>query len=379
MTDPRVLSQRMLERLASSGETTPAWSEAFAAVPRHQFIPDTIWITRDAELVPLYRAEDPQEWMQRAYGPAAVITQVDDGHPAGPGRYITSSASQPTVVVLMLDALDAQPGMRVLEIGTGTGYNAALLAHRLGSANVTSVEIDSGLAEHARRALRAADYPLTVITADGTRGYPPHAPYDRIMSTAAVQQVPYSWIAQTCPGGKILTPWGTHYHNGALASFIVHGDGTATGRIVGNVAFMFLRDQRIYASVDDEECDKTTARASHTSVAPYSVVGDYDASLAIGMTVPECSVIMVSDSTAELTGTLWFIDPGSGSWASMHYQPHTGSYPIYQSGPRNLWDEVETAYHWWLQAGSPGPERWRITITPEGQQVTLTETSTSVS
>lgn len=382
MTDPQVLSQRMLDRLASSGELTPAWCEALAAVPRHQFIPDTIWITRDAELVPLHRAEDPQEWMRRAYGPTAVITQVDDGHPAGPGqrgRYITSSASQPTVVVLMLDMLDAQLGMRILEIGTGTGYNAALLAQRLGSANVTSVEIDPHLAEHARRALRTTGHQLAVITADGTLGYPPHAPYDRIMSTAAVQRVPYSWIAQTRPDGKILTPWGTHYHNGALASFIVNDDGTAQGRIVGNVAFMFLRDQRIYASVDDDECDETTARTSHTSVAPYCVAGDYDACLAIGMTVPDCSVIMVSDPTAELTGTLWFVDPDTGSWATMRYQPHADTYPIHQSGPRNLWDEVETAYHWWLQAGSPGPERWRITITPEGQQITLTEVNTPAS
>ena len=269
--------------------------------------------------------------------------------------------------------------MRVLKIGTGTGYNAALLAQRLGSANVTSVEIDPHLAEHARRALRTTGHQLAVITMDGTRGYPPHAPYDRIMSTAAVQQVPYPWVAQTRPGGTILTPWHTAYHDGALASFTVNTDGSAEGRIVGNAAFMFLRDQRIHASIDDEECDETTARESHTSVAPYSVVGDYDASLAIGMTVPDCSVIMVSDPTAELTGTLWFVDPRTDSWATMHCQPDNGTYPIHQSGPRNLWDEVETAYHWWLQAGSPGPERWRITITPEGQQVTLAETTTPVS
>jgi methyltransferase of ATP-grasp peptide maturase system len=382
MTDPRILSQQLLDRLASSGELTPVWSEAFAAVPRHQFIPDMIWTTHNTELVPLRRIEGPQEWMQRVYGPAAVITQVDDGHPAGPGRrgrYITSSASQPNVVVRMLDALDAQPGMRVLEIGTGTGYNAALLAHRLGAENVTSVEIDPHLAEHARRALETSGYPLAVITADGTRGYPLHAPYDRIMSTAAVQQVPYPWIAQTRPGGKILTPWGTHYHNGALVSFIVNGDGTAQGRIVDNVAFMFLRDQRIYASIDDEECDETTARKSNTTVAPYSVVGDYDASLAIGMKVPGCSVIIVPDPTAELTGTLWFVDPDTDSWANMHYQPNTSVYPIHQSGPRNLWDEVETAYHWWREAGRPGPERWQITVTPEGQQVTLTEPSAPAS
>ncbi|MGH3824223.1 MAG: methyltransferase domain-containing protein [Pseudonocardiaceae bacterium] len=374
-----VLTQQLIDRLTSSGELTAAWSEAFAAVPRHRFIPETIWRIDGAELVALHRADDPQEWVQRAYGPAAVIIQVDDGHPAGPGqrgRYITSSASQPNVVALMLDALDATPGMRVLEIGTATGYNAALLAHRLGPHNVTSVEIDPDLAEHARRALTTSGYPVTVITADGTQGYPPHAPYDRIMSTAAVQQVPYPWVAQTRPGGKILTPWGTPYHNGALTSFTVNGDGTAEGHIVGNVAFMFLREQRIYASVDDEECDETTARRSHTNVAPYSVAGDYDASLAIGMKVPDCSVITVPDPTAELTGTLWFIDPITDSWANLHYQPNTSSYPIHQSGPRNLWDEIETAYHWWRAAGRPGPGRWRITITPDGPHVTLTEATT---
>ncbi len=119
------------------------------------------------------------------------------------------------------------------------------------------------------------------------------------MSTAAVQQVPYPWVTQTRPGGKILTPWGTLYHNGALAAFTVNGDGTAEGRLVGNVAFMFLRDQRIYASVDDEECDETTARHSRTSVTPYySVAGDYDASLTVGMKVPNSTVITESCSVS---------------------------------------------------------------------------------
>ncbi|MGH3925294.1 MAG: hypothetical protein ACRDTT_20945, partial [Pseudonocardiaceae bacterium] len=145
MTDTEVLTQQLVDRLTSSGELTAAWCDAFTAVPRHRFIPETIWRIDSAELAPLHRSDDPQEWMQRAYGAAAVIIQVDDGHPAVPGQrghYITSSASQPNVVALMLNALDTQPGMRVLEIGTATGYNAALLAHRLGPRNVTSVEID---------------------------------------------------------------------------------------------------------------------------------------------------------------------------------------------------------------------------------------------
>ncbi len=371
-TDPQRLSQDLLDDLTGSGELAPAWSEAFAAVARHRFIPDTIWVTDGAGLVPLHRAENPREWMRRAYGPAAVIAQVEAGHPVGPGqrgRHSTSSASQPNVVARMLDAVDAQPGMRVLEIGTGTGYNAALLAHRLGAQNITSIEIDPDLAEHASTALTTTGYPVTVITADGADGYLPHAPYDRIMSTAAVQRVPYPWVTQTRPGGAILTPWHTAYHDGALALFTVNADGSAEGRIVGNVAFMFLRGQRIDASIDDEECDEATARASYTSVAPYSVAGDYDAALAIGMKVPGCSVITVPDPDAELTGTLWFVDPDTDSWANLHYQPHTRTYPIHQSGPRNLWDEIEAAYHWWCQAGRPGPQRWRLPITPDAQRI----------
>jgi protein-L-isoaspartate O-methyltransferase len=91
--------------------------------------------------------------------------------------------------------------MRVLEIGTGTGYNAALLAHRLSAENIVSVEVDPAVAEHARRVLAAAGFgALTVVSADGAEGYLPRAPYDRVSSTVATAEVPYAWVAQTCPG-----------------------------------------------------------------------------------------------------------------------------------------------------------------------------------
>jgi protein-L-isoaspartate(D-aspartate) O-methyltransferase len=363
--------------LASSGELRPVWSGAFAAVARHRFIPDTIWLTDHDGLAPLHRRENPQEWMQRAYASAAVITQVDDGHPAGPGErgcYITSSASQPEVIALMLTTLDAEPGMRVLEIGTGTGYNAALLAHRLGAQNVISMEIDPDLADHARRILTATGYPVAVITGDGAQGYPPGAPFDRIISTAAVRRVPTPWVMQTRPGGTIVTPWGTPYHNGALVSFTVSGDGTAEGRIVGTVAFMRLRDQRFRATIDDERYDENTARRSHTTVAPYSVASDYDASLAIGMRVPNCTNIYIPAGRGSDHARLWFVDPITDSWANVVHQPGAEEYPVHQSGPRDLWDEIETAYRWWRDAGRPSAERWRITVTPDGQQVILTPT-----
>jgi protein-L-isoaspartate O-methyltransferase len=132
----RPLWAELVEGLAAAGVLAEQWRAAFLAVPREVFIPEVIWRYAGDDLVPLRRCDAPQEWLRRAYGPRYVVTQVDDGTPAGPeerGRRATSSASRPDIVALMLNAGHLEPGMRVLEIGTGTGYTAALLAERLGA------------------------------------------------------------------------------------------------------------------------------------------------------------------------------------------------------------------------------------------------------
>jgi len=100
----------------------------------------------------------------------------------------------------MLAALDAHEGHRVLDTGTGTGYNAALLAHRLGAEQVTSIEVDPDVAASARTALSDNGFGgVTTVTGDGALGYPSGGPYDRVIATAACNQIPYAWIAQTRP------------------------------------------------------------------------------------------------------------------------------------------------------------------------------------
>ena len=200
-----------------------------------------------------------------------MCTQVDDGSPAGPegrGRLATSSVSRSDIVALMLDAARVEPGMRVLEIGTGTGYTAALLAHQLGARNVTSIEIDPDLAARARTALTTTgdgDGDVRVITGDGARGYPPAAPFDRVLSTVAAPRVPYSWVAQTQPGGLVLTPWGSAYDPAGLLSLTVRPDGTATGGLVNTtISFMELREQRIRrAAIADVVRDTDAPHQSH--------------------------------------------------------------------------------------------------------------------
>lgn len=95
------------------------------------------------------------------------------------------------------------------------------------------------------------------------------------------------------------------------------------------------------------------------------------------MKAPSCTPIYVGADHCPDYARLWFVDPLTDSWANLVHQSDAPTYPVQQSGPRNLWDEIETAYHWWRDAERPGPEQWRITITPEGQHVTLTEIITS--
>jgi protein-L-isoaspartate O-methyltransferase len=149
-----------------------------------------------------------------AYRDVPILIQFDDGETRWPdtgGELCTSSASKPELVLGMLAALDIHDGHTVLEIGTGTGYNAALLAARLGAPNVTTVEVGLVLAGRARTALLATDLLVRVVIGDGIHGHPDGAPYDRVIATVAVRvgEFPYVWVDQTRPGGVIVSPMRT--------------------------------------------------------------------------------------------------------------------------------------------------------------------------
>ncbi|GHF95789.1 methyltransferase domain-containing protein [Streptomyces zaomyceticus] len=192
--------------IEADGELTdPAWRDAFAEVPRHLFVP-YYYVPGTGGYERLWSGDpDParrDQWLRGAYEDTAIATRVRDGD-------LVSSASQPSLMALMLRALDVRDGHRVLEIGAGTGYHAALLCHRLGEEHVTTVDLDEEIAESARTHLAAAGYRPAVIAADGARGCPERAPYDRIVATCAVPSVPYPWLAQCAAGALVLTPLST--------------------------------------------------------------------------------------------------------------------------------------------------------------------------
>lgn len=168
---------------------------AMAAVPRHAFVP------ADAR--------------DRAYGDHAL--------PIGHGQTI----SQPYVVALMSTLLDVQPGDRILEIGTGSGYQAAVLAQL--AAEVYTIEINSALAERARNTLTALGYERVHVRAgDGSHGWPEAAPFDAIIITAATPKLPDALIGQLRDGGRVVAPLEQADGDGeVLAVGIKRGDAFA--------------------------------------------------------------------------------------------------------------------------------------------------------
>jgi protein-L-isoaspartate(D-aspartate) O-methyltransferase len=162
--DTATLRKLLADRLVAGGQVRSSEvAEAFNQVPRHLFVPG---------------AEPAMAYADEAIG----VKWAADGR-------TLSSASQPAIMAIMLEQLGLAPGQRVLEIGTGTGYNAALLAHVVGETGaVVTVEIDEELAGAARQRLDAAGYSSVVVaTGDGAAGWPAGSPYDRIIVTASAR------------------------------------------------------------------------------------------------------------------------------------------------------------------------------------------------
>lgn len=148
--------------------------EAILAVPRHLFVPPQL----------------------------AIVSYQDTPLPIG----FDKTVSQPFIGALMLDLLEVRAGHKVLEVGTGLGYQAAVMA-QLG-AKVHSVEIVEEFAQAARIRLAELDHDVDIRVGDGSRGWPEHAPFDRILVTAAAAEVPPALLEQLAPGGRMVIPLG---------------------------------------------------------------------------------------------------------------------------------------------------------------------------
>lgn len=332
------------------------WLRAFRDVPRHEFLP---WFHRQGSDGTWERLDRRSpDWLTLVYSDRVWVTQFDGDDAAAQG-IPTCSSSMPTIMAIMLEALDVHNGQSVLEIGTGTGYNAALLSHVLGDDHVTSVDVDVGVLTRAREHLRRTGYKPTCVVGDGALGHPERAPYDRLLATCAVARIPVPWLEQVRPGGLVVTT--LHRQIGAgLVRIVSGGDGTGEGRVlVEDGRFMPLRahDRQVSLGKTDAAGRRPTKVDAEVVIDPASPFEFYGGLALTGVSAGH-----------DRHGSVWFAHP-DGSWARVRAGEHS-SY-VEQGGPRRLWDLVETAYEDWVSLGRPRRHRFGISVSPTEQYLWL--------
>ena len=274
----------------------------------------------------------------------------------------TSSSTAPGLMALMLEALDVDDDAKVLEIGTGTGYNCALLSHRLRSRLVTSVEVDASVAEAARMALSSCGYSPTLIIGDGAAGHPENAPYDRIIATCSASRIPPPWVAQLRRGGLLLTNLHRDLGGGALALLRRDENGQMQGAFLPEYGgFMPVRSDppanapHLLTAAFATDNIQTDSRPTHLTP---DELDHPDFGMLAALQLPSVASIGFEPATGPQD---WLL-AADGSWASIDQTTHT----VTQHGPQRLWDEIERMHHRWTDAGKPTRDRFGVTVTVSG-------------
>src|SRR5260370_18524684 len=241
----RPYANALVTTLKNEGKlSSPQVESALKHVPRNAFM-DHFFVLETSDRKMQWRhvqpssVRDADAWLRAIYTNRPVITAYDEYNTP------TSSSSSPDAMALMLEASQLHPGLRVLEIGTGTGYNAALLAHIVGDPHkIFTVELDAAVASRAQQRLnQVAGEGITVYVGDGLRGYAPGAPYERMIATGSYHKVPLDWLDQLQPGGMLLMNLRGHLGACAFLKIVKVGPRrVAHGTFLAGLGFIGVGD-----------------------------------------------------------------------------------------------------------------------------------------
>ncbi|MGB8343776.1 MAG: rRNA adenine N-6-methyltransferase family protein [Ktedonobacteraceae bacterium] len=372
MDEDRLLREQFVHVIEQNIQLSSAVRAAFLAVPRILFVPQYYarndqtfkWTLMSAEAANVYRDD-------------ALVTQIDArGMPS-------SSSSQPSLMAEMLEALAIQPGQRVLEIGTGTGYNAALLAHITGDALlVTTVELDPELADKARDALEQVGYgSIQVSISNGLQGYAPRAPYDRIIATGGYPYVPGPWIDQLAIGGKLVMDLLLPLSYG-LVALDKQPDRVATGHFLAKtrVGFIQLRDEDMLQPSPRPVRIQTylsqpllTEEEVQPDEIDTTVFDDPTFLFYLQLEYPhlEMKYLGTPENAPAFTKYLFDLNTLTGMICPSDQHDPQSVWRVEARGQYNLWEAVKAAYHCWENLKRPVLSEYRMEVDAQARQSIL--------
>jgi protein-L-isoaspartate O-methyltransferase len=346
------------------------WHEAALSVPRHVLVPRWFTQSRDYENWELRDGpSDEQAWLDAAYDPRrTLVTKVGTTHAdqAAPGTaytgWATSSSTLPGLVLDMYRHARIYPGTDVLDVGTGSGYGAALLARRLGDQHVTSIDIDAYLTRIAQSRLDSFGAHPLILTADATGDLP--GTYDRIVPMVSLPAVPASWLTALRPNGRLVF---SLTGGSVLITAVKTPDGGATGRVeYDRASFMPARDGPGHPPHHGIPDDARSGDGDDVVISPYPIVDPqwgWELDAVLSVTAPGLVIRSHADDQTGMT-TTWLAHP-DGSWARAT-GTSDGPTVVRQAGPRRLWNELDELRLYWLTRGCLPLRGARTRIDPDG-------------
>lgn len=343
------------------------WLDAVRRVPRHVLVPRWFtrspdgsgWVARDGQA-------DEAAWLDAAYdGTTSLVTRVGAVHAdhADPdGRHQgrpESSATMPRLVLDMYRRARLYDGAAILDVGTGPGYGAALLAARYGSGQVTSIDVDGYLTSAAASRLAGLGLHPAILACDAAGELP--GTFDRIVPMVSLPAIPASWLAALRPDGRLVFSLAG---GSVLITARKTPDGGAAGRVEYERAGFMLA--RLGTGCPPQDPAPGDADGDDITTSPYPVVDPawgWELDAILSVTTPGLSYSTAASEDTGIT-TTWITHP-DGSWARASGRPGQPA-TVHQAGPRRLWDILDAIRADWLSKGYLPLRGAHARIEPDG-------------